>query len=100
MVSRAVRELRISVPRIAPIGGAVEGVEDVNALDHSAPLPEMQPERPAPMRQTAVTLADASSILAQAKARVAALDVEIARLEGCRTERDVLAAMLKAAEAK
>jgi hypothetical protein len=56
-----------------------------------------------PQAETAraqVPLASAAAILDSAKARLATLDMEIARLEGCKVERKLLAAMVAAAEGK
>jgi hypothetical protein len=63
------------------------------------PAPAPLPAVAAPVLQGA-TLGSASTILESAKARLATLDMEIARLEGCKVERRMLAAMVDAAEGK
>ena len=61
--------------------------------------PWAAPEPSIELRRAPVAApSSAESLLTQARARIAALDVEIARLEDCQRERAMLARMVEAAE--
>ena len=101
----------ISIPSLPRVANGVEYVgyepgqrpPDVRIEVAKDELDEVVPE-PAPAPTPTLTVArateamtSAASILETARARLATLDMEIARLEGCKVERKMLAAMVDAA---